>query len=491
VRDGSPPGRAGREHRVTRTKIVATVGPSSSSAETLRGLMDAGVDVLRLNFSHGTLDDHARALAAIREAAAATGAAVAVMGDLCGPKIRLGVVEGGTLDLLAGTSVRFVRGDGPCTAAVLTCNYPRLLDEVRPGDRMLIDDGAIDLRAVEFSGDSLVCRVQVPGRISSRKGINLPDTPLSAPSLTAKDLADAAWALRNGVDYLALSFVRTAADVAALRAVIAAANADTHIIAKIETARAMESLDEIIDAADVVLVARGDLGVELPLERVPLVQKDLVRRCQYAGKPVIVATQMLQSMVDSAVPTRAEVSDAANAVFDGADALMLSAETAVGRHPLEAVRVLRRVAAQTEAALSRFVAPVNNELLAASVRQTSAVARGAAVLADDLRVRVVVVWCESGQTARLLSKCRPQQTIAGICRHDRTARRVALYFGVRPIRIAASTPQQQVLSEIDSALVAAGLAEPGERYLVVARGPLSPDGSSSALLLRTLGGGPE
>ncbi|MFO0974599.1 MAG: pyruvate kinase [Phycisphaerae bacterium] len=472
-----------------RTKVIATVGPASSSPQMLGRLIDAGVNVFRLNFSHGTHATHGAALTAIRAAAAERGAHVAVMGDLCGPKIRLNAIAGGQAELRDGATVQFVRGDGPGDASRLTCSYAALIDDVRAGDRLLIDDGRVTLRTTAKSGDALSCTVEVGGVVSDRKGINLPDSPVRVDALTDKDRVDAAWAAQNGVDYLALSFVRRPADLVALRAALGPAGSELPIVAKIEKSAAIAELDGILDAADAVLVARGDLGVEMPIERVPMLQKAIARRCQYAGKPVIVATQMLQSMVDSPTPTRAEVSDAANAILDHADALMLSAETAVGRYPVEAVRMLARVAEHTETFLERFRAAPDAEVLAASMRLTSAVAHGACLLARDLDVSLLAVHTQSGITARLISKNRPTQRIFGLCSDARVCRRMALYFGVTPLAAEFRNEPDSLLRELDDLLLARGWAEPGELSIVVVGTQLSHPGSSNALLIHRVHGG--
>lgn len=470
-----------------RTKLIATLGPASSDVETVAKLIEVGVDVFRLNFSHGTLDAHERTLSAVRTAAAKLGATVAIMGDLCGPKIRLNRIANGHVELATGARVRFVRGDAPGTADALSCNYPRLIDDLRTGHRLLIDDGLVRLRVEDRRDDALHCVVEVGGVVSDRKGINLPDTPLDMPALTDKDAVDLDWALRHDVDYVALSFVRSAADVTSLRERIRAAGSDCRIVSKIEKPQALDHLSEIIEASDVLLVARGDLGVEMPIERVPLLQKDMVRRCRYAGTPCIIATQMLQSMVTNAVPTRAEVSDVANAILDGADALMLSAETATGQHPIEAVRTLVNVARQTEAHQHRLARAAEGDVLAAALRRTSAVARAAAVVARDLDAALIAVWSETGNTVRLLSKHRPPQPIVGLCSDERICRRMAMYFGVTPLRLDRSSDDARMAADLDAALTGRGLAHGADLTVVVADTRTLQPGVSNALLIHVVG----
>lgn len=315
-----------------RTKIIATLGPATADPERLAAVLEAGVDVCRLNFSHGSLEDHERSLDAIRTWATEHDQPIGVLGDLCGPKIRLNQVTGGALELGPGDTIRLVRGDEDCTADHLTVTYARFVDEVDVGQRIYIDDGLVRLLVTARDADGLTCTCTTGGRVSSRKGVNLPDTPLSAPALTDKDRRDLDWAIEHGLDYVALSFVRRPEDLITLQAIIDERGGNLGVIVKIEKAEALQHLDDLIGRADGVMVARGDLGVEMDVWRVPLVQKAITARCRAVGKPVIIATQMLQSMVDSPMPTRAEVSDIANAILDGADAVMLSAETAVGQN---------------------------------------------------------------------------------------------------------------------------------------------------------------
>ncbi|MCK6457017.1 MAG: pyruvate kinase [Phycisphaerae bacterium] len=470
-----------------RTKIIATVGPASADPAVLRRLIDAGVDVFRLNFSHGSRDAHARAVRLIHEAGVDCGRHIAIMGDLCGPKIRLNAVAGGRARLNDGAVVRIVRGNADATADCLTSNYDALIDEMLPGQRLLIDDGSVRLRVVEKNDAALVCAVDVGGHIADRKGINLPDTQIRRPALTDKDRDDLAWAIEQRLDYVALSFVRRGEDVAEVRRIIAAAGGDVHVVAKIEKPQAIDSLDAIIEESDVVLVARGDLGVEMEVERVPILQKTIARQCRYGAKPIIVATQMLQSMVHSPVPTRAEVSDVANAILDHADVLMLSAETAVGEYPVEAVRILRRVAEQTERHLERIAPHLEKDVLAAALRLSSAVARGASLVARDLDAQLVAVWSDTGSTVRLLSKHRMGQTIVGLCPTEHVARRMAMYFGVVPLLLNRPEATDEMFRRLDAELIARRLAEPGDLTVVVAGTKLNRPGSTNMLLIHLVG----
>jgi len=456
------------EAPATRTKIVATLGPASSTAEVIEPLLRAGVNVVRLNFSHGTRPAHARVLETVRAASQRLGLPVAVMGDLCGPKIRLLEIEGGAVDVEPGHELRIVREPVLGNAKRVAANRPELFEDAEAGQRILIDDGAVRFHVVAKEPGGLLCRCYVGGRIGSRKGLNLPDTDLSVPALTDKDLDDARWAAAAGLDYLALSFVRRAEDVQSLRQRLDADRGECHIVAKIETRHALDHLDDIIEAADAVLVARGDLGVEVDVATVPRLQKDMTRRCRQAAKPVIVATQMLQSMVESPTPTRAEVSDVANAIYDGADAVMLSAETAVGRFPVRAVEMMRHIAAETEAFGGDDTPPA-----ASSRRNTDvacAVARSLESIADDVNAKVVVVRTRSGRMARLVSKHRLARPVIAVTPAEHVTRRMALYFGVVPVLAEQCHGLEAQIAQVEHMLAERGWAGPGD-LIVIGRGP--------------------
>jgi len=448
-----------------KTKLVVTVGPACRSESVLTEMIDLGVDVFRFNFSHGTLQEHRDALTCIRRIAADRDRPVAALGDLCGPKIRLGMIAGGRCELVEDTSVSFVGKQIEGDSQHLWSNYPALIDDVEPGHRVLIDDGCLRLRAVSKTGDALICRCEVGGTVSNHKGINLPDTHISAPALTEKDLVDLAWAVESGLDYVALSFVRRPNDVNELRRRLDGKDADMRIIAKIEKPQAVDHIDSIIEFADGVMVARGDLGVEMELACVPIVQKEIALRAQAAGKPVIIATQMLQSMVDHPSPTRAEVSDVANAILDGADAVMLSAESSVGRFPTDAVRQLRAIAEQTESFGLRYGAQrrINQ---ATHLPVETAILHGVSVVTRELNPALVVIWTESGQTAAMLSKHRLPVPILALTSRDRTYRQLAISYGVIPILHRRADTFAQMLRELDDALLKRQLARRGDRIIV-------------------------
>lgn len=468
------------------TKIVATLGPATATTQGVEALLRAGADVVRINFSHGSQAEHERALGTVREAAQRVGKPVAVIGDLCGPKVRLCEIEGGSVDIAEGQSLRLVGDNCLGTAQRIAVSLPQVLDDVALGHRVLIDDGNVRLRVTGTDAEGLTCICEVGGPVGSKKGMNLPDSDLGLPTLTEKDIVDARWAAKSGVDYVALSFVRQADDVTQLRELLADLDSQPQIIAKIETPQAVRQLDDIIRASDAVLVARGDLGVELDVATVPRLQKEMTRKCLRAGKPVIVATQMLQSMVNSPVPTRAEVSDIANAIYDGADALMLSAETAIGRYPVQAVQMLRRVALETEAYDAEDGAPVDRD--PTDKRAAAAVARGLCRVAADIQAKAVVVWAETGRLARLVSKHRLDIPVAALAPTETVQRRLCLYYGVRPFLAERASSADALILQADRIATAAGWAKPGHR-IVIGFGPQSISGAhTGSIIVHTVQG---
>lgn len=470
-----------------RTKFIATIGPASDSLETLGELLDAGVDVFRLNFSHGTLQQHALTYDRIRSVCRQRGMPAAVMADLCGPKIRVDPIEEDAFTLMPGDRIDIVSGHVVGDRTRISTNHPELVREVCVGHRVLIDDGAVRLRVEASLPDRLQCVCEVGGPVSTRKGINLPDSQLAMSALTAKDREDFAWAVQHGVDYVAMSFVRTAADLRELRELLPLSDDHCRLVAKIETVQAIEHLDEIIESTDVILVARGDLGVEMDLARVPLLQKEIARKCRLAGKPVIIATQMLQSMIESPTATRAEVSDVANAILDAADAVMLSAETSVGKFPVEAVRMLARIAEQTEDYLDRAAASTALDKNLLLPRVPTAVAHGANLLARDLDARLVAVWTQTGNTARLLSKCRLPMPVVGLSPDEHVCRRMAMYYGVIPVQLTREDEVLAMLADVDAMLLERGFASRGDMIVVIAGTRLLQVGSTNALLIHLVG----
>ena len=418
-----------------RTKIVATVGPASNSAEMLGKLIAAGVDVFRLNFSHGTHELHQAAYERIREAAKQAKRHVAVLADLCGPKIRAGKFEGGSIELVRGAELTVTTRSGVLgKPGLIPSEYEELGKDVKPGDKVLLDDGNLELQVLATDGVDVKVRVVVGGKLKDRKGINLPGVAVSAPALTGKDRNDALFAAKLGVDFLALSFVRSADDVRGLKQLLAANGFSTPVVSKIEKPEALTVIGEIIDVSDAVMVARGDLGVEMPAEEVPLIQQELVRLSRRLHKPVIVATQMLESMIDNPRPTRAEVTDVASAAFGHTDAVMLSAETASGQYPEEAVATMDRVLRMVEGYSwkHRYFGKVSALDGEGVLRVSSAVSRAASTLSGDLDVRAVVVPTRSGNTARMVSSERPAAPVVVLSSDPGVCRQLALSWGVTP-----------------------------------------------------------
>ncbi len=454
-----------------RVKIVATLGPASANPETIAAMIAAGADVFRLNFSHGTHEGHARAYEAVRSQAQRAGTHTAILADMCGPKIRIGEVAGGGVEIRNGDAIELTTDEIVGDARRVTTSYKPLPSDVRRGDRILLDDGLLELEVAEIAGHVVRCRVIVGGALKSHKGMNLPGAPLSTPALTDKDRADLAFARSLGVDYTALSFVRSAADVREA----AALAGDIPVIAKIEKPEAIRELAAIIAAAGGVMVARGDLGVEAGAEQVPLLQKKIVHDAVGANRPVIVATQMLDSMIHNPRPTRAEVSDVANAVLDGADALMLSGETASGAYPVEAVREMAAIIEEVEksALFEAMPHPVRIDEYSFS----NAIARAAVTAAAELKLKALAVYSETGHSAALVSACRPRGVeIVGLSRHEGVLRRLNLRWGVRPVHAGWVEGVQGVVDQAERILLDRGYAVAGDDVAItfgmqVASGP--------------------
>ena len=457
-----------------KTKIVATVGPAIETEDRLTELILAGVDVFRLNFAHGKHDWLAERVATIRRISDRLGRPVALLGDLAGPKIRLTELPGGVAVCALGEEFTFARAPDPSNRRVWNCTYDRLIDDLQVGDRVLLADGSVGLRVVRKAADnnSLTCEVEQPGEVRSRQGVNLPGAVLSTPSLTDKDRLDLQWALRHELDFVSLSFVRSADDLRLLRQEIAQLS-PTHtpqIVAKIEKLEAVNALDEILDQTDVVMVARGDLGVEVDLAQVPLLQKRIIRLCNQHRVPVITATQMLESMIHSSRPTRAEATDVANAVLDGTDAVMLSGETAVGEYPLEAVRTMSRIAAEAERVL---LTPRANDpfsqLRTRALAVTEAVTVGAVHTAQNLAAELLVVLTKTGRTALATSRQRPPTPVLGLTSSPVTARRLALYWGITPIchPVADESPEK-VFKHVVQWGRGEGVLQSGSKVVLVA-----------------------
>jgi pyruvate kinase len=466
------------------TKIVATLGPASESPSILMRLLEAGVDVFRLNASHGTLEKHAERISAARKAAAEFGKYVGILIDLQGPKIRLEKFENGTCELMAGRAFTITVEPLLGNADRASTGYSRFAKDVKPGDRVLLSDGAVEMRAIKTDGVSVRCEVISGGEIGDNKGINLPGCHISAPSLTEKDIADLNFALEVGVDMVALSFVRTAEDVRQLRQLMEG-KPQIPVIAKIEKPQAWENIDSILSISDGVMVARGDLGVEMALERVPFIQKGIIRRARRASKFVITATQMLESMIHNPTPTRAEVSDVANAIQDGSDAVMLSAETSVGKHPVEAVQLMSRIA--TEAERSLRARGVQEFQRRANPTYAEIVADAAYHAARDASVSAIVVFTASGSSSRLISRYRPPDPIYAITSSESVARQLSIQYGVVPILAPDVSSTDEMMRLSDSLLLEGGRLRHGDSVVFVAGQPIGRAGTTNLMKLHRVG----
>ncbi|HZZ42374.1 MAG TPA: pyruvate kinase [Tepidisphaeraceae bacterium] len=475
-----------------RTKIVATMGPAVATAETLLSLFQAGADVCRLNFSHGSLDEHLAMLRIIREAAARHDQPIAILGDLCGPKIRLGKIADhastGGMPVNVGDEIILQREAITGENGRVSCILPTLIDDIRVGDRLLVEDGLIRFVCTDKNFNELKLSCTTGGILKSSKGINLPSTPLNVQSITDRDWECVDWAIDNNLDYLALSFVRRPDELILLRDHLRHHSSDIQLIAKIEKAEAVKDIDPIIDAADGLMVARGDLGVEMDAAQVPIIQKDLIRRCQSAGKPVIVATQMLQSMIEQASPTRAEVSDVANAIFDGTDAVMLSGETSVGKFPIAAVHIMNHIAGTTEEYLVSQLTPTSAPpLRLKTMSLSSSLAKGVWQIVQDLKPRVVVIWSQNGTTARIFSKARFPVPVIALSSDHCTLRRMALHYGITPREMAPPGNFVELATQIDAMLREQKFAADGDRALIVAGASMGTPGTQDGIIVHTVG----
>ncbi len=476
--------RTGGGSGLRRAKIICTLGPATDSAERLGSLLDAGLDVARLNFSHGTAAEHGRRLRLLRRLARERGKTAAILQDLQGPKIRTGPLKNGKpIKLRANSQVILTARSRPGTAEQISTNFRTLPREVRPGSRVLLSDGLIELRVERVTERDVFCRVVNGGQLAEHQGINLPGTILGISALTQKDRADLAFGIEEDVDYIALSFVRRPEDILELKRVLARAGKSIPVVAKLEKPEAIDRLDEILRVADAVMLARGDLGVELPPELVPVIQKRVIERANAMRVPVVTATQMLESMTVQPRPTRAEASDVANAIFDGADALMLSAETATGQFPCETVQMMARIIAATEAS-PRFewYAPrrrSGEEKLTAA----EAICESVAHMTRELDLKAIAVFTQSGSSARLVSKYRPRVPVFAFSPLPKILRRTALYWGVQPVYMPRVQSTDRMVEGAASRLRELGAVKPGDLIAVVAGTPIARRGTTNLLKL--------
>ncbi|HEX4065693.1 MAG TPA: pyruvate kinase [Acidobacteriaceae bacterium] len=470
-----------------RAKIVATLGPASNNEATFRGLVRAGLDVARLNFSHGTHPEKLALIEMVRKVALEEGRDICILGDLQGPKIRTGRLENRKpVQLEAGQMLTITPRDVPGNSSVISTTFRTLAENLESGARILLSDGLIELRVIAVKGDDVECQVVNGGILGENKGINLPGIPVRVPSLTDKDEEDLEFAIKNGVDAIAVSFVRNADDVRLVKERIASLGADTWVVSKLEKPQAIEHLDAILEITDGIMVARGDLGVEMPPEKVPAIQKLIIRRAAEYRKPVITATQMLESMIENPRPTRAEASDVANAVYDGTDAVMLSAESAAGKYPIEAVKMMAKIVIETESHIED-AAPAHEgrpSKLHLSVAET--ICESMAHAAQDLDVKAIAVFTETGTTARQLSKYRPTPPIYALSSVEVVINRMNLLWGVHPIRCTKANTAEEMVDMAERLLEDGGYARAQDIIGIVA-GTRTKSGSTNFLRLHVLG----
>ncbi len=466
-----------------KTKIVATVGPVSENEEMLEKMTEAGMNIVRLNFSHSDMEGHTKRLEMIRNVEKKTGKTLGVLQDLGGPKIRIGEFSTEKITLKEGEIFTFTTAEMVGNEKIVYVNYKNLPVEVKPGGEILVEDGKKRLEVISAEGNEVKTRVIVGGEITGRRGVNLPGAYLSVSSITEKDRKDIEFGIKNKVDFTALSFVRKGDDIKELREILKSAGSESKIIAKIETREAVENLDEILNLSDGAMVARGDLAIEIGLENVPIIQKTIIKKCNLLGKPVITATQVLESMIESPVPTRAEVSDAANAILDGTDAVMLSAETAAGKYPAEAVDMLRKVAERTEKDYNHrrmHFRIINHEgvkdPLSGSVINS----------ANDSSAKLIVAFTESGRTARFISRWKPRQPIVCFTPNEDCLGQIMLSFGCYGVPIKRYDKFEEALHYAENFLVESGLAEKGDKIVIAAGAPFDEEIAVNSLLVKTL-----
>jgi pyruvate kinase len=472
-----------------RTKIVCTIGPATSSPEALRELARAGMDVARLNFSHGSHETHGRTIAHLRALSEELGRPIAILLDLSGPKVRIGNIAGDGIVLRPGQEVTLTLDDVPGDEGRINLPVPEIFEAVGVGAHLMLDDGSIDLRVKQKKRDSLICEVEVGGPLSSHKGVNVPDISLPLAAVTDKDLADLHFGIEHKVDWVAASFVRSPTDIAVLRGVCEAARAKIPLIAKIEKHEAVHNIDGILSVVDGIMVARGDLGVEMPIYEVPVTQKMLIRKANRVGKPVITATQMLDSMIRNPRPTRAEVTDVANAIFDGTDAIMLSGETAVGAYPFDAVRMMAKVAERAESSLvyAKILDDDNHAEIADRVSITSAIGEATCDIAHDLQCAAILTATSSGRTAQVISRYRPRALIVAATDRWETYQRLALIWGVHPVVVGTSKDADDLMQVCVDGANKSGLVHDDDIVVITGGVPVGRSGNTNFIKIHQIG----
>ena len=464
-----------------RTKIIATIGPASSSPAIIARLIHAGMDAARLNFSHGEREDHVKRISMIRSEAAKAGKHIAIILDLQGPKLRVGEIKNDAALLKRNDTILLLTKKVVGTSEQVSVTYPRLTKDLKIGDTVLLDDGRLELRIVKKTSNALSCKIIRGGVLKSHKGVNLPGAKLLLPSLSNKDKDDLRFGIKQGVDYIALSFVRKARDIQQTRSFIRSLKAEIPIIAKIEKPEAILNLEEIICEADGIMVARGDLGVEMSPEKVPLLQKMIIEACHWAEKPVITATQMLESMIEDPQPTRAETSDVANAILDGTDCVMLSGETAVGKYPVQSVEFMARIALQVETSVKPW--PPDDDVAG----QGESVAHAACRAAEEQLAQAIVPFTQSGSTALLVSKHRPRMPIIAPTPFEHVARKVSLYWGVTPVILKAKRTTDDMIMSVEGIMLRKKLAKRHDLIVITAGVPIGVAGSTNMMKIHRVG----
>lgn len=466
---------------VKRTKIVATLGPATATPEMIERLIDAGVNVFRLNFSHGTHDNHAQLIKWIKEKREALNAPVAILQDLSGPKIRLGIIDNPPLIVSPGDTLILDCTIQQSKGNNVPVTYPDFAKDVQKGHRLLLADGSLEVEITDIKASRVFCRVIVGGELTSHKGINYPEGSFSLPAVTEKDRDDLRFGLQQGVDYVALSFVKEAADIDLARDICRKENKSVPLIAKIEKHEAISNFFEILQDVDGIMVARGDLGVEIPLEKVPMVQKKIIRLANLYGKPVITATQMLLSMVEAPRPTRAEATDIANAILDGSDAVMLSDETAVGKHPVEAVQTMAKIALETEKNFPFYNASIDTDaMVTEDIPQ--AISTGATALAKNLAASLIICPTSSGFTARMISRFRPEAYILGLAHTEQTYYQLALLWGVIPDLFTHKEQMDELMEKAIDSARQGGFLRKGDRFVITAGFPFGKGGATNLIM---------
>ncbi len=468
-----------------KTKIVCTIGPASRSYEVIEKLIKMGMNVARLNFSHGSYEEHLQVIENIRQASLKIGQPIAILQDLGGPKIRIGKIIKEPIFLKEGSSFILTNRKVPGDEQEVSLTFPFLPQKVKKGDCIFLADGTLELKVKEFTSTDIICRVVRGGKLTSHQGVNIPNISMDIPSLTEKDYQDILFGIKNKVDFIGLSFIRRAEDVLKVRKILKENKAEEiSLIAKIEKKEAVDNLKEIIENSDGVMVARGDLGVEIPLENVPLVQKNIIKKCNFVGKPVITATQMLMSMMSNPRPSRAEVTDVANAILDGTDAIMLSEETAVGNYPLEAVETMNKIALRIEKAID-YEKILSERSISVKPTNADAISHATCQVALDLKVKAIVTFTFSGSTARMVSRYRPPVPIIAASTQDSTVKKLTLSWGVYPFKTEELADTDDMITRSRKVALETELVRPGEKIVITAGIPFRVPGSTNLLKVET------